>query len=68
MKKQTVITIILCVLVAAVVVLSCLGIIGPQDGDLGSFAGFSKDVPIVSPENTDPSYGDDWDHSVPTMS
>ena len=64
MKKQTLIIIILCVLVAAVIALSCLGVIGPQ----GSFAGssYGEAVPTVSPANTDPSYGDDWDYTEPT--
>ena len=62
MKKQTLIIIILCVLVAAVIALSALGVIGPQ----GSFAGYDKGVPTVSPENTKPSSGDDWDYSEPT--
>ena len=62
MKKQTVIVIILCVLVAATIALSAAGIVGPQ----GSFAGYNKGVPTVSPENTKPSSGDDWDYSEPT--
>ena len=66
MKKQTLIIIILCVLVAAVIVLSVLGIIGPQEGEPGSLAGYNKGVPTVSPENTKPSSGDDWDNAEPT--
>ena len=66
MKKQTLIIIILCVLVAAVITLSAAGIISPQEGEPGSLAGFSKTVPTVTPVNTDPSSGDDWDYSEPT--
>ena len=62
MKKQSIIIIILCLLVAAVLVLSVLGIIGPQD----FLAGYNKGVPTVSPENTKPSSGDDWDIAEPT--
>ena len=62
MKKQSLIVIILCVLVASVIALSAAGIIGPQ----GAFTGYSKGVPTVSPENTKPSSGDDWDYSEPT--
>ena len=64
MKKQTLIIIILCVLVAAVVALSVTGVIGPQDG--GSLAGDAF-VPKVSPKNTIPHIGTSWDHSYPTM-
>ena len=67
MKKQTLIVIILCLLVAAVIVLSVLGIVGPQEGEPGSFAGSSKAIPTVSPENTDPSYdNNDRDFAIPT--
>ena len=55
MKKQTLIIIIVCVLVAAVVALSVLGVIGPKD----SFAGYTG-VPTVSPPNAEdmnPYYG-----------
>ena len=62
MKKQTVIMLILCVLLATVIALSLLGKIGPQ----GSLTGYNKGVPTVSPENTKPSSGDDWDYSEPT--
>ena len=63
MKKQTLIIIILCVLVAAVIALNVTGIIGPPQG---SFAGISG-IPTVTPANTDPSYSyDDWDNSIPT--
>lgn len=55
MKKQTLIIIIVCVLVAAVVALSVLGIIGPK----ASFAGYTG-VPTVSlpnAEDMNPYYG-----------
>ena len=61
MKKQTLIIIILCVLVAAVVALSVTGVIGPQDG--GSLAGYTKATPTVSPLNTIANVGKPWDHS-----
>ena len=64
MKKQSIIIIALCVLVAAVIALSVLGVIGPQDGS--SLAGSSKCVPTVTAPNTMPSSGDGWDHSEPT--
>ena len=64
MKKQTLIIIILCVLVAAVMALSVLGVIGPQ----GSLTGYSRngDPPTVSPPNTLPDIGTPWDQSFPT--
>ena len=64
MKKQTLIIIILCVLVAAVIALNVSGVIGPQ----GSFAGFSRNEtpPTVSPPNTLPEIGTPWDQSLPT--
>ena len=61
MKKQTLIIIIVCVLVAAVVALSVLGVIGPK----GSFDGYTG-VPTVSPPNTLPEIGTPWDQSLPT--
>ena len=64
MKKQTIIIVILCVLVAAVIALSVTGVIGPQDG--GSLAGYTKALPSVSPLNTIPNVGTPWDHSYPT--
>ena len=65
MKTQTIIILILFLLVAAVVVLSVLGVIGPPQG---SFAGYSRngDPPTVSPPNTLPDIGTPWDQSVPT--
>ena len=65
-KKQTIIIVILCVLVAAVIALSVTGVIGPQDG--GSLAGYTRsgDVPTVSPPNTIPDIGTPWDQSFPT--
>ena len=64
MKKQTVIMLILCVLVAAVITLSVLGVIGPQD----SLAGYTRNgaPPTVSPSNTIPEYGTPWEQSLPT--
>lgn len=66
MKKQTIIIIALCVLVAAVIALSVFGVIGPQDG--GSLVGYSRDgdPPTVSPPNTIPDVGTPWDQSYPT--
>ena len=66
MKKQTIIIVILCVLVAAVIALSVTGVIGPQDG--GSLADYTRsgDVPTVSPPNTIPDIGTPWDQSFPT--
>ena len=66
MKKQTLIVIILCVLVAVVIALSASGAICPQDRDTASLASFSKTVPTVTPVNTDPSGGTNWDNSEPT--
>ena len=66
MKKQTLIIIILCVLVAAVVALSVTGVIGPQDG--GSLAGntLNGGIPLVLPSSTIPEFAPGWDHSHPT--
>ena len=65
MKKQTLIIIALCVLVAAVIALSVTGVIGPQDG--GSLAG-NTGVPTVTPPDTNPSNDINvWDNSIPTM-
>ena len=55
MKKQTLISIIVCVLLAAVVALSVLGVTGPTD----FFAGYTG-VPTVSlpnAEDMNPYYG-----------
>ena len=52
MKKQTLIIIALCVLVATVIALSALGVIGPK----GSFAGYTGFPPNI---------GTSWDHSYP---
>ena len=64
MKKQALIIIILCVLVAAVIALSVLGVIGPQD----SLAGYGRNgtPPTVSPPNTLPDIGTPLDQSFPT--
>ena len=64
MKKQTLIIIILCVLVAVVISMSVFGVVGPQ----GSFTGYSRngDPPTVSPPNTLPDTGTPWDQSFPT--
>ena len=64
MKKKTLIVIILCVLVAAVITLSVTGIIAPQDG--GSLAGNSGGVPTVTPPDTNTGIGNTWDNSIPT--
>ncbi len=61
MKKQTVIILILCVLLAAVIALSALKVIGPQ-GSLSGYTGF----PVVSPPPPITSTVPGWDHSVPT--
>ena len=66
MKKQTLIVIILCLLVAAVITLSVTGGIGPQEGSPGSFAGQVKEIPTVSPDGTKPNSGSTWDYSDPT--
>ena len=44
MKKRTVIIIALCVLVAAVIALSLLGVIEPQESTQSSFAGWQESV------------------------
>ena len=65
MKKQTIIILILCVLLAAVITLSVLGVIGsPQ----GSFAGYVHNgtPPTVTPQDTLPGIGTPWDQSLPT--
>ena len=66
MKKQTLIIVILCVLVAAVIALSVLGVLGPQKEE-ATLTGYTG-VPTVSPPNTIPGIGTSWDHSYPTMS
>ena len=66
MKKQNVIIIILCVLVAAVVALRVLGVIDPREGEPGSFVGQVKEVPTVSNDDTRPNIGSVWDNSEPT--
>ena len=66
MKKQSLIVIILCVLVVAVITLSVMGVIGQQESSPGSFAGYVKDIPTVSPLNTLPNVGTPWDHSYET--
>ena len=64
MKKQTVIIIVLCILIVAVIALSITGVIGPQ----GSLAGYTRNgaPPTVSPPNTLPDIGTPWDQSIPT--
>ncbi len=61
MKKQTLIIIILCLLVATVVALSVSGIIGSQ-GSLAGYTGF----PVVSSPQPITSTAPGWDHSYPT--
>ena len=64
MKTQTIIILVLCILLIAVIALNVTGVIPPQ----GSFAGSSGTwvAPTSSPPNTVPSLGSDWDHSEPT--
>ena len=50
MKKQTLIIIILCVLVAAVIALSALGVIGPQ----GSLDGYTIRDEVLTPKTIAP--------------
>ena len=50
MKKQTLIIIILCVLVAAVIALSALGVIGPQ----GSLDGYTIRNEALTPNTIAP--------------
>ena len=64
MKKQNFIIIVLCVLVAAVIALSCLGVIGPQDG--GSLAGYTIRNNEVSPPNTIPPLVVNPEYSFPS--
>ena len=61
MKKQTIIILILCILLIAVIAFSVLGHVGPQGSPIG-YTG----VPTVSPPNTIPNIGTSWDHSYPT--
>ena len=60
MKKQTLIVIILCLLVAAVITLSVTGVIGPQEGSPGSFAGQTDRELLapnsIAPLDADPEY------------
>ena len=58
MKKQTLIVIMLCVLVASVIALSVTGVIGPQ----GSFVGETiRNNEVSSPVSIQPLYSnDDW--------
>ena len=55
MKKQTLIIIILCVLVAAVIALNATGVIGSE----GSFAGYTggPTVSLPNAEDMNPYYG-----------
>ena len=62
MKKQTLIIIALCVLVAAVIALSVLGVIGPQ----GSLAGYTIRNNEVSPPNTIPPLVVNPEYSFPS--
>ena len=64
MKKQTVITIILCVLLAAVIVLSIAGF-NAQNG--GSFAGQTvRDNEVSSPVSVNPLYVPD-EYAFPSV-
>ena len=63
MKKQTLIIIALCLLVAAVIALSVLGAIGPQD----SLAGYTVRENEVSPPNTIPPLVVNPEYSFPTV-
>ena len=65
MKKQTLIIIILCVLVAAVITLSVTGVIGPQD-ESGSLAGYTVRNNEVSPPNTIPPLVVNPEYSFPS--
>ena len=62
MKKQTVIIIILCVLVAAVIALNVMGVIGSQD----SLAGYTIRNNEVSPPNTIPPLVVNPEYSFPS--
>ena len=64
MKNQTLIVIMLCVLVAAVITLSVTGVIGPQDS--GSFAGQTDYNNEVSPPNTIPPLVVNPEYSFPS--
>ena len=61
MKKQTVIILIICILLAAVIALNVLGIIGSQDS-LSGYTGY----PVVSPPQPITSTAPGWDQSYPT--
>ena len=61
MKKQSLIILILCILVAAVIALSVSGVIGPKDS-LTGYSGF----PVVSSPQPITSTAPGWDHSYPT--
>ena len=62
MKKQTLIIIILCVLVAVVISMSVLGVIGSQ----GSLAGYTVRNNEVSPPNTIPPLVVNPEYSFPS--
>ena len=62
MKKQTLIIIVLCILVATVIALSVSGIIGPQ----GSLAGNTIRNNEVSPPNTIPPLVVNPEYSFPS--
>ena len=65
MKKQTLIIIALCVLVAAVIALNVTGVIGPQD-EAGSLAGYTIRNNEVSPPNTIPPLVVNPEYSFPS--
>ena len=66
MKKQTIIIVFLCVLVAAVVALNVLGVIGPQESTSGSLAGYTVRNNEVSPPNTIPPLVVNPEYSFPS--
>ena len=66
MKKQTLIIVFLCVLVAAVVALNVLGVIGPQESTSGSLAGYTVRNNEVSPPATIPPLVVNPEYSFPS--
>ena len=62
MKKQTLIILILCILVAAVIALNVTGVVPPQ----GSLAGYTIRNNEVSPPNTIPPLVVNPEYSFPS--